>query len=213
VELVVATNNRGKLEELQSLLPDGLTLLTMGDAGIDSPDETGTTFQENALIKARAAVRMGLAIADDSGLVVDALDGRPGVWSSRYAGVGATDADNNAKLLRELDSVADERRTARFVSVVALVSRDGLEFVASGSVEGQIGHAPRGTGGFGYDPLMIVTDRDAVEFHGQTMAELTLEEKNSISHRGRAYRALLAALRDAGFSFGAAGDCPGVTER
>lgn len=213
MEIVVATNNRGKLAELRALLPGDMTLLTLSDAGVDAPEETGMTFEENALIKARAAAPAGIAIADDSGLVVDALDGRPGVWSSRFAGHEANDAANNAKLLAELAGVPDERRSARFVSVVALVTNDGREFTARGSVEGRIGVAPRGTHGFGYDPLLIVNDPDAVEFSGRTIAELTLDEKNRISHRGRAYRALLAALREAGFSFGTPDKPPGVTER
>lgn len=205
MRVVVATNNAGKLEELRALLPAGIELLTLAEAGLPSPDETGVTFEENALIKARAAVGAGDAsIADDSGLVVDALDGRPGVWSSRFAGDDANDDDNNALLLHELRDVPDEKRTARFVSVVALVTRDGRSFVATGQVEGRIGHEPRGTGGFGYDPLMIVEDADAVEFSGRTMAELTLYEKNRISHRARAYRALLNTLRNEGFELGTA---------
>jgi XTP/dITP diphosphohydrolase len=207
VRIVVATNNQGKLEELRALLPAGQELLTLSDAGLDSPEETGDAFEENALIKARSAAACGdAALADDSGLVVDALDGRPGVWSSRFAGVDATDADNNSLLLHDLRDVPDERRTARFVSVVAFVTHDGREFTARGSVEGRIAHVGRGTGGFGYDPLMIVTDPNAVEFKGRTMAELTLDEKNRISHRARAYRALLVGLRQAGFSFGMADD-------
>jgi XTP/dITP diphosphohydrolase len=146
-------------------------------------------------------------------LVVDALDGNPGVRSSRYAGDNASDADNNMKLLAELDGVTDERRTARFVSVVAFVTRDGLEYTALGSVEGRIGRAARGSGGFGYDPLMIICDQDAVQFNGRTMAELTLVEKNQISHRARAYRALMLRLRRDGFSFGMADASSGVTER
>jgi XTP/dITP diphosphohydrolase len=214
VRIVVATNNHGKLEELRALLPAGQELMTLSEAGLDSPEETGDTFEANALIKARAAAASAdAALADDSGLVVDALDGRPGVWSSRFAGVDATDSDNNALLLDKLRDVRDERRTARFVSVVALVTHDGREYTARGSVEGRIGHAGRGSGGFGYDPLMIVTDPNAVEFMGRTMAELTLDEKNQISHRARAYRALLVGLRQAGFSFGMADSKSGVTER
>ena len=214
MRVVVATNNRGKLAELRTLLPDGLTLLTMADAGLESPEETGVTFEENALLKARAASATGaVAIADDSGLVVDALDRRPGVWSSRFAGPDATDDQNNAKLLEELEGIDDELRSARFVSVVALVTPDGRAFTACGSVEGRIGHAARGSGGFGYDPLMIVNDPDAVQFNGRTMAELSLEEKNQISHRGRAYRALLTVLRNAGFDFGMADATSGVAER
>ena len=214
MRIVVATNNRGKLEELRQLLPAGHELLTLSDAGLESPEEDGVTFEENALIKARSAATRGdVAIADDSGLVVDALGGRPGVWSSRFAGPAATDADNNALLLAELGDVPDDRRTARFVSVVALVTVDGREFTARGSVEGKIGRNGRGAGGFGYDPLMILTDPDAIEYRGRTMAELTLEQKNQISHRARAYRALLQVLCNAGFSFGMADGVSGVTER
>lgn len=214
MKIVVASNNRGKLEELRALLPVGHELVTLCDAGLESPEETGVTFEENALLKARAAATYAdAAIADDSGLVVDALGGRPGVWSSRFAGVDSSDADNNNRLLEELATVPDDRRTARFVSVVALVSRDGREYTARGSVEGLVGHACRGQGGFGYDPLLIVADPDAVQFSGRTMAELTLDEKNQISHRARAYRALLAVLRNAGFSFGMADAASGVTER
>lgn len=214
MRIVVATNNRGKLEELRTLLPVGLVLLTMAEAGLDSPEETGSTFEANALLKARAAVGYGdAAIADDSGLVVDALNGRPGVWSSRFAGADASDVDNNAMLLAELSGVPVDRRTARFVSVVALVTKDGREYTARGSVEGRIGHGGRGTGGFGYDPLMIVSDPDAVQFNGRSMAELTLDEKNQISHRARAYRALLRVLRNAGFNFGMADAMSGVVER
>lgn len=214
MRVVVATNNRGKLEELRALLPDELQLVTLSEMGLESPAETGSTFEENALIKARAAATSGdAAIADDSGLVVDALDGRPGIWSSRFAGEAASDADNNEKLLTELDDVLDAHRTARFVSVVALVTSDGLEFTATGSVEGRIGRMRRGSGGFGYDPLVIVTDPAAAGFHGRTMAELSLDEKNQISHRARAYRALMAVLEASGFSFGMADDTSGVTER
>lgn len=213
MNIIVATNNRGKLEELRSLLPAGLDLKTLDDVGLGSPGETGITFEENALIKARAAAPYAdAALADDSGLVVDALDGRPGVWSSRFAGPAATDADNNVKLLGELGNVPDAERTARFVSVVALVTSDGRAFTARGSVEGRIGWHERGSGGFGYDPLMIVSDADAVEFSGLTMAELSLEQKNQISHRARAYRALLAVLCEAGFSFGMADGASGVAE-
>ncbi|MEX1157917.1 MAG: RdgB/HAM1 family non-canonical purine NTP pyrophosphatase [Thermomicrobiales bacterium] len=214
MRVVVATYNAGKLEELRELLPSGLRLVSLSDVGLESPDETGASFEENALIKARAAASAGdAAIADDSGLEVDALDGRPGVRSSRYAGDDASDEDNNLRLLAELDGVADERRTARFVSAVALVTRDGLEFTARGSVEGRIGRVARGSGGFGYDPLLIVSDPDAVQFNGRTMAELSLDEKNQISHRARAYRSLLLRLSSEGFIFGMADASSGVTER
>ncbi|MGH9175808.1 MAG: RdgB/HAM1 family non-canonical purine NTP pyrophosphatase [Vicinamibacterales bacterium] len=189
-------------------------LLSLAESCLTPPEETGSTFDENSLIKARAAAGAGdLAIADDSGLVVDALDGRPGVRSSRFAGDDATDADNNALLLEEMAAVSEDRRTARFVSVVAIVSADGWEHVARGTIEGRIGHSPRGDGGFGYDPLFMIEDDGALEFAGRTMAELSLEEKNRISHRARAYRSLLRIVRDSGGSFAVAGRRPGVAER
>ena len=214
MQIVVATNNRGKLTELRALLPSNQTLLTLRDVDLDSPDETGDTFEEIALIKARAAATTGLAaIADDSGLVVDALSGEPGVWSSRYAGENATDADNNRKLLAALAGVPDDKRSARFTSVVAIVMPDGREFTATGSVEGRIGFVERGSGGFGYDPLLIVEDENAVEYCGRTMAELTLDEKNRVSHRARAYRSLMEVLRDAGFTFDATDNGAETIER
>ncbi len=193
--VVLATGNRGKLRELRALLEDlALEVVPQSELGVESVEETGATFEANALLKARHASRVtGLpAIADDSGLEVDALGGRPGVYSARYAGPGATDADNNAKLLRELAGSA-EPRTARYRAVIVHVAaaEDPRPVVASGTWEGAIALAPRGDGGFGYDPLFLVgTGR-------LTAAELDAEEKNRVSHRAHALRELVARLRTA----------------
>ncbi len=193
--IVVATGNMHKLTEIEEILshvlPD-VTFVALGQLGeFDDPEETGTTFLENALIKAQAAVEAtGLpAIADDSGLAVDALDGEPGVYSARYAGVHGDDAANNAKLLDKLVDVDDPERTARFVSVVALIDVDGLVTYGEGTCEGTIAHEGRGENGFGYDPLFLPDDTP-----GKTMAELTPDEKNAISHRFHALQALSAKL-------------------
>lgn len=189
--VIIATNNAHKVEEIETALDfEGWRFLSLKQAGIASnPEETGTTFVENARIKACAAYEASqdcAVLADDSGLIVDALDGAPGVYSSRYAGVDGDDAANNAKLLRELEGVADGNRTARFVSVLVFIDVDGKETVAEGFVEGRIGHQERGSEGFGYDPLFL----PEVCTDGKTMAELTQDQKNSISHRGNALRAL-----------------------
>ena len=193
--IVVATGNAHKLTEIEDILsrvlPD-VAFVALGQLGdFEDPEETGTTFLENALIKAEAAVaQTGLtAIADDSGLVVDALDGEPGVYSARYAGVHGDDAANNAKLLEKLGGVADDARTARFMSVIALVDASGMVLTGTGACEGVIGHDPRGENGFGYDPLFLPTDTP-----GKTMAELTPAEKNAISHRFHALQDLAAQL-------------------
>ncbi len=191
--VVVATGNEGKLVEIRATLDfPGWTFLAAGELG-PWPDipETGDTFLDNALIKARAARSLFslTALADDSGLEVDALDGAPGVRSSRYAGESATDADNNAKLLDGLAGVPIDDRTARFRSVIVLLAPDGTFVVGEGVCEGLIGTVPRGDGGFGYDPLF-----HPVMAPGRTMAELSTAEKNGISHRGAALRALRAAL-------------------
>lgn len=199
MRVIVATNNRGKLAELSALLPDGVELLTLADAGLESPDETGATFRENALLKARAAApHADAAVADDSGLVVDALDGAPGVYSARYAGPDASDEDNNRTLLAALANVPDDARSCAFVSAVAWVTAPGDELTAEGRVSGRVLRAPRGTGGFGYDPLFEIMDPDGGEFNGRAMAELTRDEKNRISHRGRALRALLRTIEEHG---------------
>jgi len=192
--LVLASANRGKLAEFQSLLGDAWELLPQGALGVPPAEETGDSFAANALLKARhAAALTGLpALADDSGLEVDALDGAPGVRSARYAGDAADAAANNRKLLEALAGVADDRRTARFRCVLALVrmADDPDPLLVEGRWEGHIARAPRGRQGFGYDPLFI----DAAS--GLCAAELPPAEKNRRSHRGRAAREL--ALRLAG---------------
>lgn len=192
--VIVATGNRGKVEEIRSALDlFGWEFVTAADLGTRTLDveETGDTFVDNARLKARAYHEaFGIAaLADDSGLEVDALDGAPGVYSSRYAGPDATDADNNMKLLAALEDVPPADRTARFRSVIVLIDEDGTETVADGACEGAIGFEARGTGGFGYDPLFLPE-----ESPGRTMAELDRAGKNAISHRGAALRALKASL-------------------
>jgi len=192
-QLLVATRNRGKLKEIRAVL-DGLVdeLLCVADLP-DLPEtvEDGATFVDNALKKAREASQAsGLPVlADDSGLVVDGLDGRPGVLSARFAGPDADDAANNSKLLAELALLPMASRKAAFVCVMAFVHPDGAEQVFQGVVSGRILDGLRGEGGFGYDPLFLV---DGFQ---QTMAELSLEEKNHISHRGQALRAFQSYLR------------------
>lgn len=191
--LVVATHNQGKAREFQSLL-SGLSLNVVGlDAFPPAPvpEETGMTFAENALLKARDAFATTgcRAVADDSGLAVDALDGAPGVYSARYAGEPANDAANLARLLDELRDT--EKRTARFVCVLALVGPEG-ETTFTGTCEGMLLNAPRGTGGFGYDPIFVPLG------HDRTFAEMAAEEKAALSHRGHAVRQLLSFLETTG---------------
>ena len=195
--VVLASANPGKLRELAALLaPYGLELLAQGALGIESVEESGTTFLENALLKARHAARRAQlpALADDSGIEVDALGGRPGVWSARFAGAGATDAANLALLLEELRGVPAARRSARYRCVVAWVAgpEDPAPLIAQGSWEGRIALRPRGNGGFGYDPAFIPVGET------RTAAELSAEEKNRVSHRAGALRALVAALESGG---------------
>lgn len=193
--IVVATGNMHKLTEIDAILSKVLPsvrFVALGQLGdFEDPEENGTTFLENAIIKAQAAVEAtGLAaIADDSGLVVDALDGEPGVYSARYAGVHGDDDANNAKLLENLDGVADADRTARFMSVIALIDAEGFVLTGTGACEGMIGHEGRGEFGFGYDPLFLPLDTP-----GKTMAELTPDEKNAISHRFHALEDLSSKL-------------------
>lgn len=191
MDFLIATHNMKKRDELQRILsPLGVHVLTADEAGVDLTDveETGTTFEENALLKARSGCKDGKmpCIADDSGLCVDALDGAPGVYSARFAGEHGNDDKNNEKLLSLLSDVPPEKRTARFVSTVACVFPDGRELVVRGECEGKIGYEKRGENGFGYDPLFYVGER--------TFAEFTPEEKDAVSHRGNALRALCKAL-------------------
>ena len=193
--LVAATANPGKLAEIQALLDHlDVEVVPMTDLGVPSPPEDGLTFEDNALLKARACqAATGLAsIADDSGLEVDALGGEPGVHSARYAGEQGDDAANNAKLVAALGDVPADRRSARFVSAVAFVAADGREHVVRGTMEGRVIDAPRGTGGFGYDAYFEGEGTD-----GRTNAELSADEKNARSHRGVAFRAIVSTVEDA----------------
>ena len=195
--IVVATGNAHKLVEIEAILSSVMprvTFIALGELGnFPEPEETGTNFRDNALIKALAALDetpFFAAIADDSGLCVDALNGAPGIYSARYAGEHGNDAKNNAKLLEELKDVPREDRTARFHSTVALVYRDGNVLVGEGDCEGSIDFSPRGENGFGYDPLFLPQDAP-----GKTMAELTPEQKNAISHRFHALQALASQIK------------------
>lgn len=188
----MASGNRGKLREIARLLANlDMTVVPQSELGVSDADETGDTFEANALIKARhAAAVTGLpAIADDSGLAVDALDGRPGVFSARYSGPGATDASNIDKLLQELDGVPDAERGATFHCVACFVEPDSdRALIAHGSWRGRIAAARQGDGGFGYDPVFIDDDL------GVAAAELSAEEKNRRSHRGKALAELVRLL-------------------
>jgi XTP/dITP diphosphohydrolase len=186
-ELVCATANPGKVAEIAGLLPEGWTLLPRPAAG-DVVEDAGTLVG-NARLKARAILAaMGKpAVADDTGLEVAALNGAPGVDTAVYAGEGCTDADNRGKLLGALSGVAD--RSARFVTVVLVAWPDGSETIVDGVCNGRIAEAERGDRGFGFDPLFVPDDGD-----GRTFAQMTSEEKNAVSHRGRAFRALAAEL-------------------
>lgn len=193
--VVVATGNAHKLVEIEEILGaalPGTRFVAIGQLGdFDDPEETGTTFAQNAIIKAEAAVaETGFAaVADDSGLMVDALGGEPGVYSARYAGVHGDDTANNEKLLAKLEGVEDARRTARFASAIAFIEPSGLVTMGEGFCEGMIGHEGRGDYGFGYDPLFLPRDTP-----GKTMAELEPQEKNAISHRFHALQDLCEKL-------------------
>ena len=192
--LVLASSNAGKLRELSALLaPLGHELVPQSALGFDSFPETGTTFVENVLLKVRYASRLAHlpALADDSGIEVDAFGGRPGVYFARYAGEGVSDTQNLQKLLAELQGVSDERRTARYQCVIALVRKadDPAPLIAEGAWEGRILQAPRGSHGFGYDPIFLPAGLQL------TAAELSAHDKNAVSHRGKALKALVAQLR------------------
>jgi XTP/dITP diphosphohydrolase len=198
-QVVLASSNVGKLREMSALLaPLGFELVTQGSLGIESAEETGTTFTENALLKARhAAQRAKLpAISDDSGIEVDALEGRPGVYSARFAGENASDEDNNRKLLAELHGVPADRRQARYQCVIVFVRDDAgaAPLVARGTWEGQVITEPRGSGGFGYDPLFVPAGMH------DTAAQLEPARKNELSHRAQALRALVAVLQEKGLA-------------
>ncbi|HZC68159.1 MAG TPA: XTP/dITP diphosphatase [Nitrospirales bacterium] len=190
----MATGNRHKVGEIRAMLADlPVTIRSMAEfPGAPEAVEDGRTYRENALKKAWTAVKFTgkPALADDTGLEVDALGGRPGLYSARFAGEGCTFADNIKKLLRLLKGVPSQRRGARFVCVVALVDPSGREQVVEGKLYGRIAEAPAGCGGFGYDPVFYVPEV------GKTLAELTPEEKNRISHRGRALVKARALMRE-----------------
>jgi len=193
-KVVLATGNAGKVAELASVLADfGLAVTAQTDLGVDSADETGLTFIENALLKARhAAAVTGLpAIADDSGLAVDYLGGAPGIYSARYAGVTASDQENRDKLLADMRDVPIEQRTASFHCVLVYLRHadDPIPLVCHGSWRGVIATTAAGAGGFGYDPVFYLPDA------GCTAAQLSREEKQRLSHRGQALTLLLDALR------------------
>lgn len=193
MKLVLASSNHGKLEELRGLLSgNGIELIAQSGLGVEDAEETGTTFVENALLKARHATRItGLpALADDSGICVDALDGAPGLYSARYAGEHGNASRNIDRLLRELDGVPDERRNAHFYCVLVLLRHAGdpQPLIVEGQWNGRILHERRGSGGHGYDPVFF----DPV--HDQSAAEMELEFKNGISHRGQALALLKQRL-------------------
>lgn len=190
-KLIVATKNKGKLKEIRELL-EGVEVIGLCDLPLSLDIvEDGNTFEENALKKAETLMRELSApvLADDSGLEVDALGGRPGVFSARYAGEHASDEDNMNKLLDELDNISMDQRGARFVCVMCLVMPDGKHYTARGETEGRILTAPQGENGFGYDPLFYN------EEYAKTFAQLSSDEKNALSHRGRALRQMRELLR------------------
>ena len=192
MKAVFASRNKHKVEQVRVLLPD-VELLSLDEVAPDLElAEPFDTFRDNALAKARAVVEaIGMpAIADDSGVEVDALGGAPGVFSARYAGEGATDADNNAKLVELLRDVPDDERTCRYRCVAVYVAPDGTELIADGASEGRVVLEGRGELGFGYDPHVIP------EGETRTMGEIPLEEKLRFSHRGKAFRALRALLSE-----------------
>jgi len=201
-KIIFATGNAGKMEEIRAIL-DGFTIkgepvkiLSTKEAGIFlKAEENGTTFEENALIKARAAAAAAkeedaLVLADDSGLEIDHLDKEPGIYSARYMGEDTPYHEKNSSLIGRLTGVPDEERTARFVCAIACVFPDGTAFTETACVEGRIGYEERGVNGFGYDPIFMIPPYD------RSTAELSLEEKNQISHRGKALRAMRKRLEE-----------------
>lgn len=192
-KFVVATKNRGKLKEIAEILEGmNLEVISMEQAGVSEDiEEYGSTFEENALIKAREVhKRTGeLVMADDSGLEVDYLNGAPGIYSSRFAGEGASDTDRNNKLLELLKDVPFEKRKARFVCAIAVILPDGTSFTVRGTCEGYIAFEPVGTNGFGYDPLFFLPE------YNKTAAQLEASKKHEISHRGKALKLMLEELK------------------
>lgn len=191
--VIFATGNADKMKEIRMIMADtGLEVLSMKEAGIQvNPEENGSTYEENALIKARAVAALtdAVVLADDSGLEIDYLGREPGVLSARYMGEGTPYSVKNANLIGRLEGVPDEQRTARFVCAIAAVLPGGRELTVRGTIEGRIGYEEKGENGFGYDPIFYVPELS------KTTAELTEEEKNRISHRGRALRLMKEELR------------------
>lgn len=187
MEVIAATHNKNKLREFREILePLGFEIVTQSQAGVDiEPEETGTTFAENAMIKAKAIHEATgkAAIADDSGLCVDALNGEPGIYSARYGDEGLDDRGRLNLVLKKMENVPEEKRGARFMCSIAFIDADGREITATGSVEGTITTMAHGENGFGYDPIFFVKELN------KTFAQSSAEEKNAVSHRGRALRA------------------------
>ncbi|NCB42960.1 MAG: XTP/dITP diphosphatase [Clostridia bacterium] len=195
MKIIAATQNTHKLKEMSDILRDfGMEILSQREAGLEDIDieETGETFEENSAIKAKAICQMTgfIAIADDSGLAVDVLNGEPGVYSARYSGPDANDASNNAKLLAALKNVEESQRTGKYVSVITLAYPDGRILSSRGECPGILLRSPRGEGGFGYDPLFIP------EGANKTFAEMSAQEKNQISHRAKALWGLRELLKN-----------------
>ena len=195
--ILFATGNEGKMREIRSILADtGAEVLSMKEAGISIDIvEDGTSFEENALIKARAVAAAwkepeSVVLADDSGLVIDALGGEPGIYSARYMGETTSYDEKNTNLIERLEGVSGEKRSARFVCAIAAVLPDGREFTVRDAIEGRIGYEQKGEGGFGYDPIFYVPEFE------KTTAEMTAEEKNRVSHRGKALEHMKEVLRE-----------------
>ena len=191
--IVFATGNQGKMREIRQIMGDmDVTILSMKEAGIESDvEETGTTFEENAILKAKAAAEgtSYIVLADDSGLEIDYLGGEPGIYSARYMGEDTSYEIKNRNILKRLEDVEEEKRSARFVCAIAACFPDGTVLTTEGIVEGRIAWEPVGEGGFGYDPIFYLPE------YGATSAELSAEEKNAVSHRGRALRAMKEELK------------------
>ena len=194
MKIIFATGNAGKIREVKAILADlNMEVISMKEAGVTSEaEENGTTFAENAIIKARdiaERVQGAIVMADDSGLVVDALNGEPGIYSARYLGEDTSYRIKNANIIQRLEGVPVEKRTARFACAIAAVLPGGEVLTAEGTIEGYIGYEERGEGGFGYDPIFMVPELS------RSTAELTAEEKNAISHRGKALEAMKLKLQ------------------
>lgn len=191
-KIIIASNNKGKIKELSDILtPIGYEIISQGEAGFDiEVEETGSTFRENAGLKAKAVYERckTSVIADDSGLEVDFLNGAPGVYSHRYAGENASDGDRCAKLLKELEGVPDNKRGAQFVCVICYIDESGAEHYIRGECRGKIGYSPLGENGFGYDPVFIYKDK--------SFAQISSDEKNKISHRAKAVEGLCRLLNE-----------------